>query len=326
VLAGALAGLATGTKYTAGLGLLLPLMAAWSTLDARPSRAVAVAAALVGFVGGFLCAAPYTLLDLPGFLNGFASLLTSYERRPPGVDPGWLIYLKHLRIAFGWPGSLLAIGGFALGVVRAVKGPGRLRWALLVVFPVVFVPALGNTQPLFGRYLLPIVPGLCVLIAAAVVSGVSLLRRFDIPRAARTVLIVGLTVAALLPPLLSSVGFVRSLSRPTTTDLAYQWLVGHLPRGALVVVERGDVRLPENRYVVQHVKILTERPIERYRADGVDYVVATSRSFGLLEAPGADPAAREAYRALLGRMQEVARFRPSDRRPGPELIVLSLRD
>lgn len=325
-LAGALSGLATGTKYTLGLTLLLPLMTAWSTLTVRPSRRVAVLAILGGFIAAFLAAAPYTLLDLPGFLNGFASLVTSYERRPPSVDPGWLVYLKHLRLAFGWPGSLLAIGGFVFGVVRAVKGPGRLRWALLVVFPCAFIPSLGNTQPLFARYLLPAVPLLCVLIAAAVVSGVSLLRRFDIPRAPRTILIVGLTVAALLPPLWTSIGFARSLSRVSTTDLAYRWLVAHVPRGARVVVERGDVHLPENRYAVELVRVLTERSIERYRAEGVDYVVATSRAFGALEGPGADPAARDEYRALVAQMKEVARFRPSDQRPGPELIVLSLRE
>jgi 4-amino-4-deoxy-L-arabinose transferase-like glycosyltransferase len=326
-LAGALAGLATATKYTAGVTVVLPMIAAWSTFDARPSRVACLGAALGSFAAAFLAAAPYTLLDLPGFLNGFAYLVAQYHQRPPTVDPGWLIYLKHLRIALGWPGALLAAGGLVFGIVRAFGGPGRLRWALLVIFPVVFVSSLGNTQPIHARYLLPIVPFLCVLVAAAVVSGVSLLRRFDIPRAPRTILIVGLTVAALLPPLLTSVAFTRSLSRETTSAVAYRWLLGNLPAGAHVVIERADVRLPGQRYVVEHVKTLTDRPLDRYRAEGVDYLIATSQVFRpLFDSPGADPAAREAYRGMLAQAREIARFSPTRKRPGVELIVLSLRD
>ena len=47
-----------------------------------------------------------------------------------------MLYLKLLlRHAFGWPALLLAVGGMALGIVRLVRGPGRVRWALVVDFP-----------------------------------------------------------------------------------------------------------------------------------------------------------------------------------------------
>ena len=77
--AGAAAGLAAATKYPGALSLLLPLIAVWMTLGAKPSRALASLAALGGAAAAFLLAAPYTLLDLPAFLNGYAHLAGYYS-------------------------------------------------------------------------------------------------------------------------------------------------------------------------------------------------------------------------------------------------------
>ena len=81
--------------------------------------------------------------------------------------------------------------GLILGVVRAIKGPGRVRWTLLLVFPFVYFYMVSGRSLIYGRYLLPMLPFVCLLAAIAVVSGVSLLRRFDIPRTPRRLLIAG---------------------------------------------------------------------------------------------------------------------------------------
>ena len=147
VWAGVAAGLTIGTKYNAGVVLIVPLIAAVMTLEAAPSRGKCLLAVLVGALGTFLLVAPYTLLDLPGFLNGFASLVGHYQPRSASEEPGWIVYLKHLRLSMGWPASLLLAVGLALGVVRAVKGPGRLRWTLLVALPVVYFAMIGGRVP-----------------------------------------------------------------------------------------------------------------------------------------------------------------------------------
>ena len=74
----------------------------------------------------------------------------------------------------------------------------------------------------------------------------SLLRRFEIPRAARTALIAGLTVAVLFPLASQSIGFNRMISRPSTLEVAYAWIVENVPDGATVIVETGRMRLPPN--------------------------------------------------------------------------------
>jgi 4-amino-4-deoxy-L-arabinose transferase-like glycosyltransferase len=328
-LAGFVAGLATATKYNAGVALLLPLIAAWFTHPIRPSRLAAVAGTVLAWVAGFLVAAPFTLIDLPGFLDGFGYLMRSFTPRAGG-EPGWLIYLKHLQRAFGWPSMILLLVGALMGVTRIVKGPGRPRWAMIVVFPILYFWILADRSLIYARYLLPLLPFTCVLAAVAVISGVSMLRRFNIPRWARTLLIVALTVAVLLPPALSSLSFVRNHGAPTTQELAYRWFEQHVPRGATVAIERRALALPEQHYRVSYPRWLVEVTGPE-AADGeavggpARYLVASSEVY---ESAVRSPRGRELsarYGELFARTREVARFAPGSGRRGPVLRVLEVQ-
>ena len=61
-----------------------------------------------------------------------------------------------------------------LAIVRIIKGPGRARWAVLLIVPTVHSALISKQNLVYGRYLLPMVPMLCLLAAMAVVSGVDL--------------------------------------------------------------------------------------------------------------------------------------------------------
>jgi 4-amino-4-deoxy-L-arabinose transferase-like glycosyltransferase len=324
--AGAAAGLTIATKYNAGLILLLPLIAAWMTLPASPSRLICVLAALGGSVAAFLIGAPYTLLDLPAFLNGFAHLTAAYRPRNAAAESGASIYFKHLQNTLGWPAMLMALSGLVLGIVRAVKGPGRVRWTLLVVFPVIYFYTISGRGLIFGRYLLPMLPFACMLAAIAVVSGVSLLRRFDIPRTPRRALITALTIAALLPPAWNAVSFDRMISQESTSEIAYRWILQNIPAKSRVVVEKYDLRLPDSLYRLAYVNELTLRTYDDYARDGIEYIVASSQAFGpVLAAPqsAADRYAR--YRTLFDQSQEMFVVKQEPGRPGPELRVYRLQ-
>jgi hypothetical protein len=319
--AGAAAGLAAATKYPGALALVLPLIAVWMTPAARPSRLAGALAAIGASAAAFLLAAPYTVLDLPAFLNGYARLMTYYTATHL-PEPAWVIYLKHLRINLQWPALLLALGGVVLAIVRAIKGPGRVRWTLLVVFPLLYLWFISRQTLVFGRYLMPLVPFVCLLAATAVVSGVSQLRRFSIPRPLRTSLIVALTVAALLPATIASIQFNRTLTRAGTASLAYAWLTSHVPRDATLVVETGGPVLGYGPFQSRHVRQLRDEDYQQYVQSGVDYLVASSHSYGrYLEAPHVYPREYAEYMRLFEQSQEVARFTPSPEQPGPELRI-----
>ena len=325
-LAGAAAGLAAATKYNGGLALMMPLLACWMTVPARPSRLACSLAAVAGSAAAFVLAAPYTLLDLPAFLNSFARLAGEYRNPGSPAEAIAVTYLKHLRITMGTPALLLAGGGLILGLVRLVRGPGRVRWALAVTFPLLHFFMISQQRIVFGRYLLPLVPMLCVLAAAAVVSGVSLLRRYEIPRAPRTALIAALTIAALLPPSLQAIAWNRVAGKVSTVDLAYQWLKANVPPTSLVVVEARNLVLPASVASSRNVPQLRHRSYEEYVAERADYLVASSQSFGpYLEAPHRYPEEYRQYIVLFKRSREVARFTPDTDHPGPELRIFKVQ-
>jgi 4-amino-4-deoxy-L-arabinose transferase-like glycosyltransferase len=321
--AGAVAGLAAATKYPGALAIVLPLVAVWMTPGTRPSRLTAALAAIAAAAAAFLIAAPYTLLDLPGFLNGYAKLASGYASIPP-PEAGWITYLKHLRLSLHWPGTLLLLAGTVLATVRAVRGPGRVRWMLAVVFPLLYFWFVSRQTLIYARYLLPIVPFVCVLTAAAVVSGVSFLRRFEIPRAARTALIAALTVVVILPPAIQAIGFNRLISRQSTVELTYSWILEHVPNGATVVVETGGLQLPV-QYKSSNTPQLRGREFESYRDSGVEYLIASSQAYGpYFAAPHTFPREYAEYMKIFEQSRELVRFSPSDAHPGPELRILKV--
>lgn len=321
--AGVAAGLAAATKYTGAIVFMLPLIGAWMTLGVKPSRTSGALAALGGFFGAYVVAAPYTILDLPAFLNGYATLAGSYSGTQ--TVPGWEVAAKHLRTTLSWPATLAVVGGIIFGIVRAVRGPGRLRWTMAVTFPIVYFWFVSRQSLIFGRYLLPVLPFICVLAGAAIVSGVSLLRRYEIPRALRTGLITGLTLLALLPPAINATGWNRNHARTSTIELAYRWITTHLPPAASIVIECKRFELPPNRYAVTVVRQLRERQYADYLASGADYLVASSQCYGTyLEQPQNHPVEYAEYMRLFEQGREVQRFTPGENHPGPEIRVVRI--
>ena len=288
----------------------------------RSSRGRLALVAIGAAVAAFLVGAPYTVLDLPGFLNGFAGVMAANRPGNQPTGPDGIPRSSTCCIGLWWPGFVLALAGFGLGVVRAFTGPGHARFALAVVLLAVYFPFVAGRNLVFARYLLPVVPIVCVLAAIAVVSGVSLLRRFSIPRWARTTLIVALTVAALLPPAVSSVKWVRMHGRTSTQALAYAWIMGNLPAGSRVAIETRGLLLPEDRYRVTYVRQLIDNELGTYVHDDVDYLIASSQAFGAgFEAPQLRPAEYAAYRRLFDQTIPVFTAAQSSEHPGPEFRI-----
>jgi 4-amino-4-deoxy-L-arabinose transferase-like glycosyltransferase len=208
-LAGVTAGLAASISYQGLVALLLPLGLAVASARGTP-RVERALASIGACLAAFLLAAPFTLTDLPGFLEGFAS---GHLELQTAAAPLSLAYLAQLRSSLAWPGVLLAAVGTVLAVRRMLKGPGQGRSALLVLFPAAYFWMLSSRPAGVESGFLPLLPFVCLLAAIAVISGVSLLRRWDIPRAARTALIAGLATAAILPPAVSAIRIDRHLGR-----------------------------------------------------------------------------------------------------------------
>ncbi|MDP2313341.1 MAG: glycosyltransferase family 39 protein [Pseudomonadota bacterium] len=220
LLAGVLAGLATSTKYNAGL-LCVPLaLAAWQA-PGRPVRLVAVAAG--GMVAAFLLGTPYALLDFPTFVHDFRYEL-SHLATGHYVDVGnaWVHHLTaSLRWGIGAP--LLLAGLLGVGVAFASDRRAAL---VLYSFPVLYFLAIGRGETAFYRYILPVVPFLCI--AAGALVGRLQARRGLAWAAA----LAGLLAA---PTALSSLQALKLMGAGDTRDAMGAWIEGNVPTGATIV-------------------------------------------------------------------------------------------
>ncbi len=324
-VAAAVAGLAMGMKYTAGLVVLFPLLAVWTSSVHMRVRLWWSVLVVGTWAVAFLVVAPYTVLDLPAFLNGFAKLMGSYAPRPLSEAP-WITYLKHIRIAFGWPGVALLIAGLLVAIVHIVRGPARSRWILLVVFPVLHYLVISRQNLVFARYLLPIMPAACLLVASGMMAIVSAARGRVAAIAVRRALMAVFVAGVLAPPAMTSLGIVRAAGRSTTQAEAYEWLEANLRAGESAVIENYVVRLNDSRFRPLYLRRLIEKTFDEHVRSGARYMVATSQMYGAaLAHPEQDRGRYEAYMALFTQAKEVGRFSPSADRPGPEVRVFELR-
>ncbi|MGH8636959.1 MAG: hypothetical protein ACREUZ_07485, partial [Burkholderiales bacterium] len=69
IVPGIFAGLATGSKYTLAIAIL-PVLAAIGFYMPRGRRVPGCLAAIAAMILAFLAVVPYSLVDIPGFLNG----------------------------------------------------------------------------------------------------------------------------------------------------------------------------------------------------------------------------------------------------------------
>ena len=220
--AAALAGLATSTKYNAAL-LALPLVIA--TL--RPGRSMGQAAgeaALAGgtMIGAFAIGSPYVVLDAKTFLTDFkfeASHLTTGHY--VDVGGGWVHHAETLVLTQGWGFVLLSVGATVLLLRQGIEGERRRAW-LWFSFPLAYYLVIGKGETAFFRYILPVLPFLCVALAAA-------LERLKTPIA------IAVGAACALHGLWGSIQVDRLFIAGDTREAMGSWIERNVPTGARIV-------------------------------------------------------------------------------------------
>src|SRR4029453_13317041 len=182
----------------------------------------------VVMIGTFLATSPYLLLDYQKALQDFRALQESMSvgMTPPELlGPGWIYHFRFSLVhGLGIPlllASILGIGGAARGAPRAAL--------LLGAFPAASYLVAGASANVFVRYMIPIVPFLC-LFAAVAVDAISL-------AAARATGLRqgGVGFAPVIAPSAGSVlQFDRILAREDSRVIAAKWVVENVPFGSSV--------------------------------------------------------------------------------------------
>ncbi|HEY7500557.1 MAG TPA: glycosyltransferase family 39 protein [Vicinamibacterales bacterium] len=228
-LAGLLGGLAASTKYSAAMivAAMAAAQLAWLT-NARKaiwSLAAWMPAVLfaTSFVVGFFVGTPYALLDSGKFTADLEFDFTHLSEGH-GIDlgRGWTYHLnRSLPYGVGLTTFVAAI----VGLVPFARSLGRHAF-VLGTFAVAFYASIGSGHTVFFRYVLPLVPIVCLLAALGVhETGRWLAARTGASRA----LTVGVLAAIVaVPAIVQSARLDRLLARTDTRVLAREWLAPRL--------------------------------------------------------------------------------------------------
>ena len=323
--AGVAVGLATAVKYNGVVALVLPAVVAMTW--PRGTRLTGLTVAVAASAATFLVCAPYTVLDLPAFLNGMAFLMQSYNQHRP-LPEAMSNYLAYLRNWFAWPGVLpvavgyiallLTMAGFVTMLGGARAGSQRIAALLVVGFSALYFWFISAQALQYGRYLMPIGPTICVGLAITIVTVVTRAGRSR----ARRVTLASVMALVFVLPTASAISWNRNHILTTTSEQAAQWIVTNATAGDRVVIEASLTHLPP-QFVVTRTNSLVARSVEQYQAEAVTYLIASS---ALSDRYYADPAtyadALAAHRTLLALATPVATFVPDGRHPGATITVL----
>jgi 4-amino-4-deoxy-L-arabinose transferase-like glycosyltransferase len=241
------AGLATATKYN-GVILLVPLAISQVFHAARrPGSRVAALidsrALVMGVVFGLavLVGVPFVLFDHHRFwiaAQDMVGLLKIGQTPRIPLPNGWWYHLT-VSLWYGLGGPLLACG--LVGMV--IVGLRDWRKALLLFsFPIAYYAVAGSMRQLFVRYVLLVVPFLCL---GAAVTVVAIADRLGHGRAWRSAMTGILALAVIGPSVARVVAFDRIAAQTDNRVVAAEWIGQHAVPGASVLVSGSPYGAPQ---------------------------------------------------------------------------------
>jgi hypothetical protein len=252
LVAGFLLGLGVATKYPA---LLLALVIIWAHILQQlkfqrpvwanlPRPISAGASTLLGAFAG----SPYLFIDfksawtditfearsshLSATSDGFFSALTWYLSNP-------------LLASIGILGGLMVIAG-AWSVIRRRTSAN----SIILVFPVCFMIFISFLLLRWDRWVIPVIPYLCLLAAFGLEETIDAFRKIvaDNARVPLRICAWIFALAMLVQPLLYALPTATALANTDTRTLAHDWILKNVPPDSALLAESNTPQLPKGRY------------------------------------------------------------------------------
>jgi 4-amino-4-deoxy-L-arabinose transferase-like glycosyltransferase len=329
-VAGVGLGVAAATKYTSGIVVLALLAAATARglggLDgsrgAGARRHAAAGAAIAGLaaIAAFIALNPYSVADWHAFTHAISHQSSeSAQTGKLGLTHGGGIvyYLWSLTWGVGWAPAMIALVG-----ALALTALDRWAAAMLVPTTVAYLVFMGLQGRYFGRWVLPIVPIVCLLAAFAALAGARALARGS--RGTQAALVGAFAIGLCVQGVIDSVHAGVVNSRADTRAAALAYLTERFRPHTRIVVEpiapahwggrfSGFPALLSHRGRGGRLRIYAGKPVtlEDYertlspaliglyeRGDFCVVVTGSTEEGRALVDPGAVPAAVAYYRAL----------------------------
>ncbi|GMV99272.1 MAG: hypothetical protein AMXMBFR84_04110 [Candidatus Hydrogenedentota bacterium] len=239
-LAALCSGLALGTKYNfIPLGIVLVSLMLVKPLARWPHAPLVVMTSLASF----LLSSPYTLLDLPKFMENFGDGIYAYKwgaghTGASSVPP--LVWYGRVWLSYGVGYIVLAtVGLLALPFLRGKQG-------LVVLTFVLFLALLSaNIQVLFERNVLQAVPFFalgfgafcCMAYEAVYIIAGKFVKWKPLLLGLSSLTPIVITCMAMSAPIAKSEAMVRRFTTRTTLQSAQIWFNSNAPKGAKVICD-----------------------------------------------------------------------------------------
>jgi hypothetical protein len=168
------------------------------------------------------------------------------------------------------------------------------------------------------RNLYPAIPALAVFLGVGIATFVERLRQPGL----RIALAAGLAVVCLWLPVDRTGRQAIGLARPSTREVAADWIRVTVPRGSSIVKESYTPNFPPGEYEVLHRRFVTRLSLAELRR--FDYVLVANAAYIRFQDPAAltRPHQRqmaERYREIFQSFELVKEWLPTDLRTGPVL-------
>lgn len=256
------AGFAAGTKYNAGVAILVPLVALYwlfrekaqgqgvlragsplvqklnSWGDLLYQSVLLLAAAFVCF----LIATPGFLTDRAQFIRDFSfevwHVRTGHDFIFTQTAPAFLHHLiRSLPIGMGLPLFVTALAGVLFALLRRTRPDGLMGVVVLAYYLII-----GMAQVKFMRYTIPLLPFLCIWAARLLIAALATTRRRKEdgsrlePKWGRLAAVACLILPGLCA-LIKTVAYDRALAGPDVRLEALDWLQSHArPRSSIGMI------------------------------------------------------------------------------------------
>ena len=328
VLAGAMVGLATSTKWNGAIVAVVPVVAY-----------LAMAPSIRGAVGLLRRRTPYLAIGAGALaliattpaiifdattVRDYLVLQNELYARGRGNErsPGVVFNTRSLIEGLG----LVPFIAGAAGCIEIVVGRHR-RELMIPAFVGTYFLVASMTATHFERNLVPLVPYLALaggLVLARLIDRINRRPPLRPPRgrvvAATVAILVALT---LVPGYVAAVDGGRRLQSADTRTLALDWIRQHIPRNSIVARERFTPQIPSARYRLRNHAFLWQRNWQWYEEQRVQYLVTSSTIYGQFFGNPDDPVHDRFYRELFA-LPEVFRADPGPGTPGPTIRIFRL--
>jgi len=245
LLAGLVAGLAASTKYNAvivGASAAFSQALAWvSSAEGRGVRHTRLFWFTTAAAFGFLIGTPYALIAWSRVWHDAHAESLHLLAGHAGIRPdiGWRYHaLVTLPQGVGWPLFIAGMVGIVVAFVRKPREAG-----LIFAFPVIYYLVAGRGYTVFTRYMVPVVPFLCLGAGAAIAT----LSESVVPGTIRVRRLVAaaLVVVCAFPTASKAIALDRVFSRTDSRVLVADWFEARAGRGASILLASSSYGAPQ---------------------------------------------------------------------------------